>query len=70
MVLISPLQMNLGTINSINKTMKKKPIAKRDEEQVCSSCGCLVFFNLDIYERTGMCGTCTTGEARLNYEED
>lgn len=39
-------------------------------EPICSVCGIQVIFNLDIYERTGMCGTCTTGEARLNYEED
>ncbi len=37
---------------------------------ICSACGQEVFFNLDIYDMTGMCGTCTTGEARLNYEED
>lgn len=48
-----------------DKRMKqKKPIPQ------CSSCGCRVFFNLHIYKETGMCGACTTGEARLNYEED
>jgi hypothetical protein len=36
----------------------------------CEVCECEVFFNLDIFKITGMCGTCSTGEARLNYEED
>jgi hypothetical protein len=40
------------------------------EQAICVVCGCRVVFNLHIYELTGMCGTCTTGEARLNYEED
>jgi len=43
---------------------------EEDKPPTCESCGCEVFFNLDIYELTGMCGACTTGEARLNYEED
>lgn len=49
--------------------MKKK--SKTEEElPTCSVCECEVVFNLHIYELTGMCGTCSTGEARLNYEED
>jgi len=51
----------------MNKKPKKKTTTPRP---ICSVCGIEVFFNLDIYELTGMCGTCTTGEARLNYEED
>lgn len=46
--------------------MKKE----QEEENICSVCGIEVVFNLHIYKLTGMCGTCTTGEARLNYEED
>jgi hypothetical protein len=40
------------------------------EKHICDVCGTEVIFNLHIYEITGMCGTCSTGEARLNYEED
>lgn len=36
----------------------------------CDVCGIEVIFNLHIYKITGMCGTCSTGEARLNYGED
>ena len=37
---------------------------------ICIACGQEVIFNLHIWDLTGMCGTCTTGEARLNYEEE
>lgn len=48
--------------------MKKE---EKDEDiHVCDVCGIDVVFNLHIYALTGMCGTCSTGEARLNYEED
>lgn len=40
------------------------------DKNICMVCECEVFFNLDIYELTGMCGTCSTGESRLNYEKD
>jgi len=43
---------------------------KKEEKPICEVCGIEVVFNLHIYKLTGMCGTCTTGEARLNYEED
>jgi ribosomal protein S27AE len=36
----------------------------------CDVCGIEVIFNLHIYNITGMCGACSTGESRLNYEED
>lgn len=48
--------------------MKKEII--KEEESICSVCGIEVIYNLNIYKLTGMCGTCSTGEARLNYEED
>lgn len=38
-------------------------------KRICDVCGIEVIFNVDIYEITGMCGACSTGEARLNYEE-
>lgn len=41
-----------------------------EPKPICEVCQCEVFFNFHIYELTGMCGTCSTGEARLNYEED
>ncbi len=47
--------------------MKEEP---KTLERICDSCGIEVVFNLSIYDASGMCGTCTTGEARLNYEED
>ena len=37
---------------------------------ICDNCGTEVYFNVDIWEITGMCGCCSTGESRLNYEED
>jgi len=43
---------------------------ENEEKMICQSCGQEIFFNVDIYEKTGMCGACTTGEARLNFEED
>ena len=51
-----------------SRDWKIKEVKK--ERAVCEVCDCEVIFNLDIYRETGMCGTCTTGEARLNYEED
>jgi hypothetical protein len=50
--------------------MTKSKTKKKVEEPVCDCCGIEVIFNLHIYKITGMCGTCSTGEARLNYEED
>lgn len=44
---------------------------KKDEKNlICQCCGIEIIFNRHFYKYTGMCGTCTTGEARLNYEED
>lgn len=84
MVLVSPLRMSLGTGSLAKTNMRKLKIQNSPkgtctfeketglpyEEPICSVCGIEVIFNLNIYELTGMCGTCTTGEARLNYEED
>ena len=39
-------------------------------KNVCDVCGMEVIYNLHIYKITGMCGACSTGESRLNYEED
>ena len=47
----------------MRKEEEKKP------SHICSACGIEVIFNLHIYKITGLCGTCSTGEARLNYEE-
>lgn len=41
----------------------------KEKKPICAVCGIEVVFNLYIFEHTGMCGTCSTGEARLNYEE-
>lgn len=46
------------------------PKQKEIEERICEVCEIEVIFNTHIYDITGMCGTCSTGEARLNYEED
>ena len=43
---------------------------KKEKKPICEVCDNKVFFNLPIYKLTGMCGTCSTGEARLNYEEE
>ena len=51
----------------MTKTKAKK---KQQKKCICDVCGIEVIFNKHIYKLTGMCGTCTTGEARLNYEEE
>ncbi len=50
--------------------IKEKVKPKKKFEPICEVCGIVVIFNLSIYKITGMCGTCSTGEARLNYEDD
>lgn len=47
--------------------MKKKHNKKPKE--ICDVCGCDVFINLGIYDITGMCGVCSTGESVLAYED-
>jgi len=53
-----------------NKSKKTPRNIEEAEERICDVCGTEVIFNTHIYDLTGMCGTCSTGEARLNYEED
>jgi hypothetical protein len=49
----------------VPKKLKKPPVIPE-----CDVCGMEVIYNLHIYKITGMCGACSTGESRLNYEED
>lgn len=52
--------------------MTKKVLLKKKKVliPICDVCNIKVIYNLHIYKLTGMCGTCSTGESRLNYEED
>jgi hypothetical protein len=49
---------------------KSKHNKNKQQKRICDVCGCDVIYNVGIYEMTGLCGTCATGESRLNYEED
>lgn len=57
--------------SSTNKAiMSKEQKDSEKDDPICDVCGTKVVFNLHIYKMTGMCGACTTGEARLNFEEE
>lgn len=62
----------LEQINTMTKSKHNKNVFKNNyiKSRICDICDCIVVFNTNIYDITGMCGACATGESRLNYEED